>query len=174
MLNILTDSCALMYGEFTLASGKSSHYYFDSKLLTLDHSAAPLIGDYFARKLSPDVQAIGGMALGAIPLVSILTLTAHKPGFYVRKEPKTHGTKNLIEGNFPDNPNAPIAIVDDVVTGGGSILQAINAVKQYPNPIIEVMCILDRNEGGRELLKSHGYELKSMFAVRDGAISFNA
>ena len=74
---------------------------------------------------------------------------------------------------MPSSRNAPVAILDDVVTGGGSILQAIDAVEKRGNPITEVMCILDRNEGGRERLQARGYELKSMFSVEDGKIKFN-
>ena len=180
MVNLLQESGSLLYGNFTLASGKTSPYYFDSKLLTLDPEGAKVVGEYFFNKLADTgVAAVGGMALGAIPIVNAVALISHLrghnlPGFYVRKEPKTHGTQNLIEGKFPDDdPNAPVAILDDVVTGGGSIMQAIKAVEDCRNPIREVMCILDRNEGGRDMLLKHGYELKSMFSVEDGKIKFN-
>ena len=179
MVKILSDTGALLYGEFTLVSGKTSNYYFDSKLLTMDPDGARAVGGYFVNKLRfADAQAVGGMAVGAIPLVSAVTAIGSAegygmPSFYVRKEPKSHGTQNLIEGKFPDDPNAPVAIMDDVVTAGGSILQAIDAVETRGNPITEVMCILDRNEGGRERLQARGYELKAMFSVEDGAIRFN-
>ena len=180
MVNLLQESGSLLYGNFTLASGKTSPYYFDSKLLTLDPEGAKVVGEYFFNKLADTgVAAVGGMALGAIPIVNAVALISHLrghnlPGFYVRKEPKTHGTQNLIEGKFPnDDPNAPVAILDDVVTGGGSIMQAIKAVEECRNPIREVMCILDRNEGGRDMLLEHGYELKSMFSVQGDEIMFN-
>ena len=179
MVKMLSDTGALLYGEFTLVSGKTSSYYFDSKLLTMDPVGARAVGGYFVNKLRfADAQAVGGMAVGAIPLVSAVTAIGSAegyglPSFYVRKEPKSHGTQNLIEGKFPDDPNAPVAIMDDVVTAGGSILQAIDAVETRGNPITEVMCILDRNEGGRERLQERGYELKAMFSVEDGEIRFN-
>ena len=179
MVNLLTESGSLLYGNFTLASGKTSSYYFDSKLLTLDPRGANVVGEYFFQKLAyTGVEAVGGMALGAIPIVNAVALISHQqehnlPGFYVPKEPKSHGTQNLIEGIMPSSRNAPVAILDDVVTAGGSILQAIDAVEQRGNPITEVMCILDRNEGGRERLQARGYELKSMFSVEDGKIKFN-
>ena len=179
MVNLLKESGSLLYGNFTLASGKTSPYYFDSKLLTLDPEGAKVVGEYFFDKLADTgIAAVGGMALGAIPIVNAVALISHLqghnlPGFYVRKEAKSHGTQNLIEGKIPPNRNAPVAILDDVVTGGGSIMQAINAVKKRGNPITEVMCILDRNEGGRGMLSEHGYELKSMFSVEGGKIKFN-
>ena len=157
LLQLIKDVGALLYGDFTLSSLKPSNYYFDSKPLTLDPKGAYVVGNYFFEKLkATDAKAIGGMELGAIPIVSAVTLLSHQyqqplPAFYVRKEPKPHGTQSLIEGNFPkdDVSLVPVAILDDVVTGGGSILQAIDAVEAEGNPIVAVMCILDRNEGGR-------------------------
>ena len=179
MVKMLLDTGSLLEGNFILASGKTSSYYFDSKLLTLDPKGAKVVGEYFFNKLADTgVAAVGGMALGAIPIVNAVALISHLrdhnlPGFYVRKEPKAHGTQNLIEGKFPKDPNAPVAILDDVVTGGGSILQAIKAVEDCRNPITEVMCILDRSEGGKDMLLEHGYELKSMFSVEGRKIKFN-
>lgn len=182
MTRLLTDSGALMHGDFTLSSGKKSSYYFDSKPLTLSPRGANAVGAYFLRRLlGTGVAAVGGMELGAIPIVSAVTLLSHAsedgggglPAFYVRKEAKSHGTQNLIEGNFPKDKNAPVAILDDVVTSGGSILHAINAVEDAGNPIAEVWCVLDRDEGGREALRKRGYELQAMYSVSGGEVVFN-
>lgn len=177
-VQLLVDVGALLYGEFTLASGKSSTYYFDSKPLTLDPEGAYVVASYFLEKISVNVVAVGGMALGAIPIVSNVAMLSRQserplPAFFVRKEAKTHGTKNLIEGNLPEDTAKPVAILDDVVTGGGSILQAINAVEDAGNPITDVMCILDRSEGGREVLKERGYTLRAMYTMVDGQPRFN-
>ena len=158
-------------GSFRLSSGKVSSYYFDSKPFTLNPEGSHLVGTYFFERLiSSDAQAVGGMALGAIPIVQAVTLISHLknhpiPGFYVRDEAKTHGTQKLIEGNLPEDDSIPVAIIDDVVTEGGSILKAITAVEAHGNPISDVMCVLDRDEGGRENLRSRGYELQAMFTV---------
>ena len=181
LLQLIKDVGALLYGDFTLSSLKPSNYYFDSKPLTLDPKGAYVVGNYFFEKLkATDAKAIGGMELGAIPIVSAVTLLSHQhqqplPAFYVRKEPKQHGTQSLIEGNFPkdDDSLAPVAILDDVVTGGGSILQAIDAVEAEGNPIVAVMCILDRNEGGRERLMKRGDNLQAMFTMVNGRMRFN-
>lgn len=181
LLQLIKDVGALLYGDFTLSSLKPSNYYFDSKPLTLDPKGAYVVGNYFFEKLkATDAKAIGGMELGAIPIVSAVTLLSHQyqqplPAFYVRKEPKPHGTQSLIEGNFPkdDVSLVPVAILDDVVTGGGSILQAIDAVEAEGNPIVAVMCILDRNEGGRERLMKRGYNLQAMFTMVNGRMHFN-
>ena len=175
----LIKRMGFLRGTFTLSSGKTSAYYFDSKPMTLDPEGSYEVGKYFFDKLSRSgAEFVGGMALGAIPIVEAVALISHfearpLPGFFVRKEAKSHGTEKLIEGNFPDDRAAPVAILDDVVTGGGSILQAIEAVEENGNPIVSVMCILDRNEGGRELLKKRGYDLQAMYVVEDGEPRYN-
>ena len=135
---------------------------------------------------SPPIRAIGGPATGAIPLVSSVAISSAAicmgseeetgidyrlalplSGFYVRQAPKAHGASagEFIEGDFPDDPNAPVAIVDDVVTTGGSILRALDAAEARGNPIAAVMCLLDRGEGGKEALRERGYELVSLMSI---------
>ena len=170
-IELLITTGSLMEGDFLLSSGERSSFYFDSKLLTLDPLGGPFVGEYFIDKLMDHpIKAVGGMAHGAIPIITAIVglSIAHKkplPGFYVRQDSKTHGTQKLIEGNFPDDKSAPVVIIDDVVTSGGSIIQAIEAVEARGNPIIKVMCILDRDEGGRQALQERGYELQAMYTV---------
>ena len=169
--DLVRTTGAFLQGNFILSSGRSSNYYFDSKLLTLDPAGSQAVGEYFLDILrDTQAKAVGGMAHGAIPIVSAVTYSSELqgiplPGFFVRSEPKAHGTQNLIEGRFPKDPNTPVAIIDDVVTGGDSILKAIRAVEEQGNPIVKVMCILDRDEGGREKIRDNGYELDSIFII---------
>lgn len=169
--DLVRTTGAFLQGSYTLSSGRSSDYYFDSKLLTLDPAGSRAIGECFLDILNgTSAEAVGGMAHGAIPIVSAVTYSSELqgkplPGFYVRSEPKQHGTQNLIEGRFPEDCDTPVAIIDDVVTGGDSILKAIEAVKERGNPIVKVMCILDRDEGGREKIRDNGYELDSIFVI---------
>ena len=169
--NLLQESGAWLEGDFLLASGNRSTFYFDSKPFTLDPKYAEFVGRYFFDRLRDSgAVAVGGMALGAIPIVSHIVPISQReghplPGFYVRPEPKTRGTLKLIEGNLPKDPTRPVAIIEDSVTSGGSILKAINAVEEAGNPIVRVICILDRDEGGREALKERGYELEAMYTV---------
>ena len=170
--DLIHTTGAFLQGEFTLSSGRSSNYYFDSKLLTLDPAGIQVVGEcLFDILKDTSAEAVGGMAHGAIPIVSAVTYSSELlgkplPGFYVRSEPKPHGTQNLIEGRFPEDSNIPVAIIDDVVTGGDSILKAIRAVEERGNPIVKVMCILDRDEGGREKIRDNGYELDSIFIIQ--------
>ena len=170
-VDLLRRTGSLLEGDFLLSSGERSPFYFDSKLFTLDPEGYHSVGKYFFEKLRQSrARAVGGMAHGAIPIVAAVTGmsygTEHPlPGFFVRQDAKSHGTEKLIEGNFPKDKSWPVAIIDDVVTSGGSILQAIDAVQAQGNPITDVMCILDRDEGGREALKKRGYDLQAMYIV---------
>ena len=178
MVDLIYDTRALIHGSFILSSGEPSSYYFDSKPLTLNPKGSYVVGRYLFDKLkNTDAESVGGMALGAIPIVGAVTLISHLegeplPAFFVRKEAKSHGTGKRIEGNLPD-PGTPVAILDDVVTGGKSIMKAIRAAKSNGNPIAAVMCILDRNEGGRKYLSDEGHELQAMFTIVNGEIEFN-
>src|SRR3954470_7993367 len=125
---------ALRTGAFTLASGRSSHYYVDGRTVTLSAEGAALIGAGVLEALAdlPGVQAVGGLTMGADPIVGATLAAAGagaRPdllGFLVRKEAKGHGTGKLVEG--PLRPGMVVAIVDDVATTGGSSLQAVAAV----------------------------------------------
>ena len=149
---------SLMFGEFTLASGKKSNFYFDSKRTTLLPEGAYLTAMEILTILRDhDIQAdaIGGMTLGADPIVCPVAALSHVEGnplraFIVRKETKEHGTSRRIEGQL--EPGSRVVVVDDVVTTAGSTLKAIEAVEQDGHEIVAVICLVDREEGGTEKL----------------------
>ncbi len=157
-LKELLRKLSLKTGDFLLASGRRSKYYFDSKLTTLTAEGAYLTGRCFLdviaeKKIAAD--AIGGMTLGADPIVSAVAALSQKEGrpldaFIVRKEAKGHGTMKWIEG--PAKPGQKVIIVDDVVTTGGSTLKAIERAKEFGLEVVAVMALLDREEGGTEAL----------------------
>ena len=166
---------ALRFGDFVLASGKRASYYLDGKQVTLDPEGARLVAEGLLELLAqgewPD--AIGGMSIGADPITaSVVTLSAvqGRPirGFMVRKEPKGHGTGQYIEG--PVRPGERVAIVEDVVTTGGSSLQAIQRAEAYGLEVIRVLAIVDRMEGGAEAFAERGYQLESLLTIRDFGI----
>src|SRR3954471_13194890 len=144
---------ALRTGTFTLASGRTSHYYVDGRRVTLSAEGAALIGagvlDLLADR--PEVAAVGGLTLGADPIVGATLAVAaargldHWRGFLVRKEAKGHGTGKLIEG--PLEPGSAVVVVDDVATTGGSSLQAVDAVEAFGCRVARVVAVLDRLEG---------------------------
>lgn len=166
---------ALKFGEFTLASGKKASYYLDCRQITLDSQGAKLVGagmlDLLAGEM-PDL--VGGMAIGADPITAaILTLAGvqNEPlrGVMVRKEPKQHGTGKTVEGPFQSGES--IVIVEDVVTTGGSSLLAIERCEAVGLKVKRVLAIIDRLEGGREAFAAKGYELTTLFTIRDFGIT---
>lgn len=158
----LFKSRALAFGRFTLASGKESNYYVNSKKVLFHAEAISLIGDLLwelTRDL--DIQAIGGPEVGAIPMATAACLRYHREGrplegFFVRKQPKSHGSQDLVEGVVP--PGSRVVVIDDVFTKGGSVLHAITAVEKAGATVVAVSCLVDRLGGARELLAPrYGY-----------------
>ena len=162
-LKALLKEHSLMFGDFTLASGRKSNFYFDSKKTTLLPEGAYLTAAEILEVLAEnDVQAdaIGGMTLGADPIVcpvAALSQLAGRPlrAFIVRKEAKEHGTGRRIEGNLEQG--SQVVVVDDVVTTAGSTLRAIEAVEEAGHEIAAVICLVDREEGGTEKLSRWPY-----------------
>lgn len=165
---------ALKFGDFTLASGKKANYYLDCRQVTLDAQGARLVGEGMLELLADDLpHLVGGMAIGADPITaSILTLAGVKGlplrGVMVRKEAKQHGTGQLVEGPF--QAGETIAIVEDVVTTGGSSLAAIERCEAVGLKIQRVLAIIDRLEGGRQAFENRGYKLSTLFTIRDFGI----
>jgi orotate phosphoribosyltransferase len=162
-LKALLKQHSLMFGDFTLVSGKKSKYYFDSKKTTLLPEGSYLAAAEILKTLranSIEADAIGGMTLGADPLVCPVAALSHIEGpplraFIVRKEAKDHGTGRKIESNL--EPGCRVVVVDDVVTTGGSTLRAIEAAQEAGYEIAAVMSLVDREEGGTEKLTGWPY-----------------
>lgn len=161
-------------GRFVLASGRESDFYFDGRQTALHPEGAWLIGNLFYDLLSdlPELDAVGGMTLGADPLVSatsVISWTKERPvaAFIVRKSPKGHGTNQYIEGLANLKPGSPVAMLEDVVTTGGSLLTACERVKDAGFNIVAVCTVLDREEGGREAIDAAGYKLRSLFRRKE-------
>jgi orotate phosphoribosyltransferase len=135
-------------GDFKLSSGASSDYYIDCRTTTLDAKGARLTGQVFLeeiRRHSWNPQAIGGLTLGADPIVVAVTMVSGEVnGFLVRKAEKEHGTAQRIEG-FRER-GARVVIVDDVCTTGASTVQAIEAAREFGFQIVGVMCLVEREE----------------------------
>lgn len=180
VIDLVNNSKALSFGDFILSSGEHSDYYFDSKKLTMTPIGACTVALWFIIKLRKfNINRIGGMAISAIPIVqSVITLSFNYNfpvrGFYVRKDKKKHGAQRIIEGDIPKGISCKVAIVDDVVTSGDSIIQAIEAVKSEGHEVVKVMCLLDRSQGGKEKLAELGYELESMLVMKDGELTYCA
>ncbi|HVR01163.1 MAG TPA: orotate phosphoribosyltransferase [Polyangia bacterium] len=160
--------------EVTLASGAKSNFYIDCKQAVLTAEGHFLVASCFGRLLTeraPDVEAIGGVTMGADPLasaVSTLSFVAGRPlpAFYVRKEAKGHGTGQWIEGTKSLRPGMRVAILEDVVTTGGSALKAIARVREHGLVVAAILGLVDREEGGRAVLEKEA-PLYTLFRRRD-------
>ncbi|OKY76008.1 MAG: orotate phosphoribosyltransferase [Desulfobulbaceae bacterium DB1] len=158
-------------GKFTLTSGRESDFYFDGKQTTLSAEGAYLCGKLIfelIRKHPEKIGAVGGMTLGADPLVtaaSIVSFLEHDPipAFIVRKEAKGHGTNQYIEGikNMPQG--CLVTLLEDVVTTGGTLLKVIDRVQAQGYTVAQIVTVVDRQEGGAETLAANGYKLESVF-----------
>jgi len=141
---------SIRLGEFKLASGRSSDYYIDCRTTTLDARGAQLTGEVFLEEIRTrawNAQAIGGLTMGADPIVVAVAVTSGiMPGFLVRKAEKQHGMGQRIEG-FREQ-GARVVIVDDVCTTGGSTIQAIEAAREFGFEIVGAMCLVEREEAG--------------------------
>ncbi len=159
----------------TLASGRPSDFYIDCRRTALTAEGHYLIGRLLLeaiRRLAPDARAIGGMTLGADPLASAVSLTSYLAAqpltaFIVRKEPKGHGTGKWIEGRALLVKDDKVAIVDDVVTSGGSTLQAITRVREDGLEPIAAFALVDRCEGGAEAVEAQGVKFHALYDRSD-------
>ena len=173
LIEIIKEKSLLTDVARVLTSGRTSNYYIDIKMTTLDPSGANLVGHLILEVLKPyKIDAIGGHTLGADPIVSsvaVLSAGTERPlsAFIVRKEAKKHGEMKMIEGPFQKGWR--VAVVDDVVTTGGSTLKACRAVEEEGGEVVLALAIVDRLEGGRENLEKNGYKFISL-VTRDDLI----
>ncbi|HEU5185955.1 MAG TPA: orotate phosphoribosyltransferase [Gemmatimonadaceae bacterium] len=167
----LLASRSVKRGEFTLASGRPSSLYIDARLTTMSPEGLRLVGSLglaALRDAAWDVQSIGGLTLGADPIAYAIayasaSTAAPLRAFTVRKEAKTHGAARRIEGPFREGDH--VAIVEDVITTGGSAIKAIEAVAEAGGVIAGVLAVVDREEGGREALESRGVRVIALTRV---------
>lgn len=160
-------------GDFTLASGLRSRYYIDARLTTMSGEGQVLVGEVCLQAIDEagwDAQFVGGMTLGADPVAYAIANHATRQGrrldaFTVRKRPKGHGTGKQIEGGLP--PGARVVVVDDTVTSGGSLLGAVEAVARHGAVVVGVLALVDREEGGAQLLAASGHDFRAVFTGRD-------
>ncbi len=158
--------------SFTLASGKTSPFFFDIRMVALDAEGAALIAASILERLADaDVDAVGGIELGAVPIVSAVTALSWpaRPltGLIVRKTAKARGTRKDIEGDVREG--AKVVLVEDVTTTGGSVLQAAHALRSEGCIADRVITVVDRLEGAADNLAAEGLALESLYTREDFA-----
>jgi orotate phosphoribosyltransferase len=172
LLDIIRRRSLLRNSDFTLASGRSSNFFFDMKRTVFDPQAAPLLADLlFDRIKDEEVDCIGGLETGAIPIVALVCARSwpEKPlmGFFVRKETKGHGTDQRIEGLL--DKGARVAVFEDVTTTGASATQAAAAAQAQGCTIVKVISVVDRLEGAAANFRRAGIAFDPLFTMRDFA-----
>ncbi len=168
LLGLLKDK-AVVFGEVTLSSGETSNYYIDCRRVTLDAKGAFLIGEILSDMLE-DADAVGGLTIGADPIAAAVAVRSYEKGmpvsaFIVRKGQKAHGTMKRIEG--PLAAASKVIIVDDVITKGGSVLEAIDAAEAEGHQVVKAICLVDRQQGGSDIIRDKGYRLEILFTPAD-------
>jgi orotate phosphoribosyltransferase len=171
LLQILQER-SFKRGTFRLASGGTSDYYIDGRTAEVSSTAAPLIGEIlYERTKDLAAEAMGGLAVGAVPLTTAAVISYHlhgrtMEGFWVRDKTKSHGTQKLIEGNL--KRGSRVVIVDDVVTQGSSAVKALQEVRAAGCEVVLVLALVDRLQGAEQVFRSEGVpRYESVFTIRD-------
>jgi orotate phosphoribosyltransferase len=166
-------------GDFTLASGKKSKFYVDLKATTLHPEGAKLIGNVATREIlsrCPLVEGVGGLTLGADPLATAISIAGLAegclwPAFIVRKEAKGHGTGKYIEGTENLRVGARLLVLEDVVTTGGSSIQAVQRLREAGYNPLAVLTVVDREQGGAEEIRRLGLAFLKLASLKEIQLS---
>lgn len=164
---------SLKFGEFTLSSGRRSTFYIDARLTTMSAAglkAVGLAGNEAIAEAGWDASLVGGLTLGADPVAYAIARESLErdrllDAFTVRKQAKAHGTGQRIEGCFTEG--ARVVVVEDVITTGGSALQAIEVVESAGGTVVGVLAVVDRMEGGRAAIEASGHPVEALVTLSD-------
>ena len=160
LVGMLKATGAVKFGDFTLSSGRKSHYYVDKYIFETDPRCLTAIGDRIARMIPPGTQRLAGIEIGSIPLAAIASVKSGMPYVIVRKAQKGYGTNRLIEGAWEKGERA--FVVEDVVTTAKGALGAVHTLRDAGLTVDEMVCVVDREEGGRENLEKEGIKIRSL------------
>ena len=150
-------------GKFKLRSGKISSFYWDKYRFESDPALLMAIVDELQKLLPPSFDKLAGLELGGIPLATGLSLKTGKPCLCVRKVAKTYGTCNLVEGGF--QPGETVVVIEDVITTAGQVCTSVTQMRELGLKVQDVVCVIDRQQGGKENLKDIGCSLAPVFTL---------
>ena len=163
LVDLLRETDAVRYGEFELAHGGTSDYYVDKYVFETDPACLDAIAETFADRV--DEETLAGVALGAVPLAAATSVASGRPYVIVRKEAKSYGTGNRIEGEFAEGDR--LVVVEDIATTGQSALDAAQTLREAGAVVERVLVVVDREEGARERLADHDLELDALVTASD-------
>jgi len=156
---------SLLKGEFTLRSGRTSHYYLDKYLFSTQPDILESLGKLFAERLGDGVNKLAGAELGGIPLVTVASLASGLPCVFIRNQKKDYGTAKQLEGNLGEGDQ--VALLEDVCTTGGQSLEAAKVIEAQGAKISKIIGTIDREEGARENIEDAGYTFEALFTKTD-------
>jgi orotate phosphoribosyltransferase len=158
---------ALLKGDFTLRSGRKSHYYLDKYLFSTEPDVLRELGVLFAERITPGggITKLAGAELGGIPLVTAASLASGLPCVFIRNQKKEYGTAKQLEGKL--GPGDGVMLVEDVCTTGGQILEAAKVIEATGAKIVKIVGTIDREEGARANIEAAGYAFEALFTKTD-------
>lgn len=156
---------ALLRGEFTLRSGRTSSYYLDKYLFETQPDILSALGQRLAQHAGDEVDRVAGAELGGIPLVSATSMACGKPSVLIRNSKKGYGTSKQIEGKLDAGDR--VLVVEDVVTTGGQIIEAAHVIQQAQAHVVAVVAVIDRSEGGRDNIEAAGFPFAALLTKAD-------
>lgn len=155
----------MLRGSFQLRSGATSDTYFDKYLFESDPSILKDVAERLAERVPESAEIVAGLEMGGIPIATMLSQVIGIPSAFVRKSAKDYGTCKYAEG--PSLQDKAVVIIEDVVSSGGAILDAVAKLREDGITPLCVVCVIDRESGGFEKLESAGLELRSLFTMQE-------
>jgi orotate phosphoribosyltransferase len=166
LIKLLKDNQVVKYGKFTLSSGKESDYYVDMKRAITDPTILSKVAEIISEKIDTlKIDRVAGPALGAIPIVTAVSIESTIPMLMIRKSKKDYGTSELIEGDLKEGDR--VIVLEDVTTTGNSLIKAVKAVISNGGIVEKAYVIVDRDEGAISNLKDEGIDLEPIVSVND-------
>ncbi len=156
---------SLLKGEFTLRSGRKSHYYLDKYLFSTQPDVLVELGKLFAERVGDQVNKLAGAELGGIPLVTAASLASGLPCIFIRNQKKDYGTAKQLEGKLGEGD--VVMLVEDVCTTGGQVLEAAKVIEATGAKVAKIVGTIDREEGARENIEGAGYVFEALFTKTD-------
>jgi orotate phosphoribosyltransferase len=160
---------SLLTGDFTLRSGRKSKYYLDKYLFGTKPEILQSLAVELAKILPPKYDRLAGPELGAVTITSVLACKVNKPFVIVRKAVKDYGTSKLFEGELQKGEK--IVLIEDVLTTAGAALSAAQRLKEFGVEVIQIIGVIDREEGARENIEAAGFSFKALFRKSDLGIN---
>ena len=156
---------AYLTGQFTLRSGAISSFHWDKYRFESDPSILATVAEGLAEIVPPAYDTLAGLELGGIPLATALSLKTGKACLYVRKAAKPYGTSNLVEGGY--QPGTRAVVIEDVITSGGQVCISVQQMRELGFVVDDVVCVIDRQQGGRAAIEALGCALHSLFTLEE-------